>query len=102
MKTTLILCTVGIDDYLNVAFRATHNFESNEDLLDAIRDHIQDWYDNTPEGAAAYEFSSQDYNWGDLFQDIDSLPKSELFELEAIDHNDSVRVDHDELLMQEE
>jgi len=108
--TTTVVRTTRPDEQDVSAFMIVH-YGDIADAIAEIKRVVKKW-SGTPEGQLAYDNSSDDYNWGDLCQDLDcqnlAVGNASPIYLDPMIiksitwdniHNE-FRVEHDELLME--
>jgi hypothetical protein len=98
---TIIVAEVPSENIFTL-FLVEHNLPTAEEVVVAIREHIKQWA-KTPEGQTAYHEASEDFNWGDAAEWLESLKPipgiQTLRLLRADGEMNFYRVNHDELLM---
>ena len=108
--TTTVVRTTRPDEQDVTAFTIVH-YGDIVYAIEEIKRAVKMW-SGTPEGQLAYDQSSEDYNWGDLCQDLDCQnlavghaspiyfnPKI-IKSISWDNIHDEFRVEHDELLME--
>lgn len=74
------------------------NENSKDNIEKALRECVQAYF-ATNEGQRAVEMTNNDFNWGDVVQDIPSAWLSKYgFKIESINPTECICVDQDEVL----
>jgi hypothetical protein len=100
LKTIIVAEVPG--ENIFTLFLVEHNLPTAEEVVASIRERINQWA-KTPEGQTAYRESSEDFNWGDAAEWLESLkPISGIQTLRLLRADGEMnfyRVNHEELLM---
>jgi hypothetical protein len=100
LKTIIVAEVPG--ENIFTLFLVEHHLPTAEEVVAAIRERIKQWA-KTPEGQTAYTEASEDFNWGDTAEWLESLKPipgiQTLRLLRADGEMNFYRVNHDELLM---